>query len=141
MTTAIYPGSFDPITLGHLNIIRRASKIFDKVVVCVMVNSAKKPMFSREERVELIERTVKRLSNVTVDTSDVLLAEYAKRYEHPVLIKGLRAVSDFEKEAQLAQEAGLSCVSIGPRILRCETAPVAALCAIMYETGNFDIGE
>lgn len=102
MTTAIYPGSFDPITLGHLNIIRRASKIFDKVVVCVMVNSAKKPMFSREERVELIERTVKRLSNVTVDTSDVLLAEYAKRYEHPVLIKGLRAVSDFEKEAQLA---------------------------------------
>ena len=102
MTTAIYPGSFDPITLGHLNIIRRASKIFDKVVVCVMVNSAKKPMFSREERVELIERTVKRLPNVTVDTSDVLLAEYAKRYEHPVLIKGLRAVSDFEKEAQLA---------------------------------------
>jgi len=102
MTTAIYPGSFDPITLGHLNIIRRASKVFDKVVVCVMVNSAKKPMFSREERVELIERTVKRLSNVTVDTSDVLLAEYAKRYEHPVLIKGLRAVSDFEKEAQLA---------------------------------------
>ena len=102
MTTAIYPGSFDPITLGHLNIIRRASKIFDKVVVCVMVNSAKTPMFSREERVELIERTVKRLPNVTVDTSDVLLAEYAKRYEHPVLIKGLRAVSDFEKEAQLA---------------------------------------
>ena len=72
MTTAIYPGSFDPITLGHLNIIRRASKIFDKVVVCVMVNSAKKPMFSREERVELIERVVKRLPNVTVDTSDIL---------------------------------------------------------------------
>ena len=102
MTTAIYPGSFDPITLGHLNIIRRASKIFDKVVVCVMVNSAKTPMFSREERVELIERTVKRLPNVTVDTSDVLLAEYAKRYDHAVLVKGLRAVSDFEKEAQLA---------------------------------------
>ena len=102
MTTAIYPGSFDPITLGHLNIIRRASKIFDKVVVCVMVNSAKKPMFSREERVELIERVVKRLPNVTVDTSDILLADYAKQYEGAVLVKGLRAVSDFESEFQLA---------------------------------------
>ncbi|MBE6914193.1 MAG: pantetheine-phosphate adenylyltransferase [Ruminococcaceae bacterium] len=102
MTTAIYPGSFDPITLGHLNIIRRASKIFDKVVVCVMVNSAKRPMFSLEERMELIERVVKRLPNVIVDTSDILLAEYAKRYEGAVLVKGLRAVSDFESEFQMA---------------------------------------
>ena len=102
MTTAIYPGSFDPITLGHLNIIRRASKIFDHVVVCVMVNSAKTPMFSLEERMELIERVVKRLPNVQVDTSDILLAEYVKRFEKPVLVKGLRAVSDFEYEFQLA---------------------------------------
>jgi len=102
MTTAIYPGSFDPITLGHLNIIRRASKIFDKVVVCVMVNSAKTPMFTLHERMELIERVVKRLPNVSVDTSDILLAEYAKRYEGAVLIKGLRAVSDFESEFQMA---------------------------------------
>lgn len=102
MTTAIYPGSFDPITLGHLNIIRRASKIFDQVVVCVMVNSAKSPMFSLEERMELIERVVKRLKNVIVDTSDILLAEYAKRYEGAVLVKGLRAVSDFESEFQMA---------------------------------------
>ena len=102
MTTAIYPGSFDPITLGHLNIIRRASRIFDKVVVCVTVNSAKTPMFSLEERMELIERVVKRLPNVSVETSDVLLAEYVKQYEKPVLVKGLRAVSDFEYEFQLA---------------------------------------
>ena len=102
MTTAIYPGSFDPITLGHLNIIRRASRIFDKVVVCVMVNSAKTPMFSLEERMELIERVVKRLPNVTVDTSDMLLAEYAKQFEGAVLVKGLRAVSDFESEFQMA---------------------------------------
>ena len=102
MTTAIYPGSFDPITLGHLNIIRRASRIFDKVVVCVMVNSAKHPMFTLEERMELIRRVVKRLPNVMVDTSDILLAEYVKRYEGPVLLKGLRAVSDFESEFQMA---------------------------------------
>jgi len=102
MTTAIYPGSFDPITLGHLNIIRRAAGIFDKVVVCVMVNSAKTPMFTLEERVELIERVVRRLKNVKVDTSDILLAEYAKRYEGAVIVKGLRAVSDFESEVQMA---------------------------------------
>lgn len=102
MNTAIYPGSFDPITLGHLNIIRRASKIFDKVVVCVMVNSSKNPMFTREERMELIERAVKRFPNVVVDTSSILLAEYAKRYEGAVLVKGLRAVSDFESEFQMA---------------------------------------
>ena len=102
MRAAIYPGSFDPITLGHLNIIRRASKIFDRVVVCVTVNSAKTPMFSLEERMELIERVVKRLPNVSVETSDILLAEYVKQYEKPVLVKGLRAVSDFEYEFQLA---------------------------------------
>ena len=102
MTTAIYPGSFDPITLGHLNLIRRAARIFDRVVVCVMVNSAKKPMFTREERLELISRVIERLPNVSVDTSNTLLAEYVKRYENPVLIKGLRAVSDFESEFQLA---------------------------------------
>ncbi len=102
MSTAIYPGSFDPITLGHLNIIRRASKIFDKVVVCVMVNSSKSPMFTRDERMELIERVVKRFPNVEVDTSSILLAEYVKRYESAVLVKGLRAVSDFESEFQMA---------------------------------------
>lgn len=102
MTTAIYPGSFDPITLGHLNIIRRAAHIFDKVVVCVMVNSAKTPMFTLEERMELIGRVVKRLKNVEVDTSSMLLAEYAKRYEGAVLVKGLRAVSDYEAEVQMA---------------------------------------
>lgn len=102
MTTAIYPGSFDPITLGHLNIIRRAAGIFDKVVVCVMVNSAKTPMFTLAERMELIKRVVSRLKNVEVDTSDILLAEYAKRYENAVIVKGLRAVSDYESEVQMA---------------------------------------
>ena len=102
MKTAIYPGSFDPITLGHLNIIRRASHIFDKVVVCVMVNSDKHPMFSLEERLELIRRVVGRLKNVEVETFSGLLAEFAKRYEPAVIVKGLRAVSDFESEFQMA---------------------------------------
>ncbi len=102
MATAIYAGSFDPITLGHLNIIRRAAKIFDTVVVCVMVNSAKVPMFTRDERVDQVRRVVKRFHNVQVDTSDKLLAEYAKQYENAVLLRGLRAVSDFESETQMA---------------------------------------
>lgn len=102
MTTAICPGSFDPITLGHLNVIRRASHIFDRVVVCVMINSAKTPMFTLDERMELVRRVVKRFKNVEVDTSDMLLAEYARRYEGPVIVKGLRAVSDFESEFQMA---------------------------------------
>lgn len=103
MVTAICPGSFDPITLGHLNIIRRAAKIFDRVVVVCMVNAEKKsPLFTLEERVELIRRVVKRFPNVTVDISSQLLAEYAKQFEDAVLVKGLRAVSDYESEAQMA---------------------------------------
>ncbi len=102
MKTAIIPGSFDPITLGHLNIIRRAASIFDRVVVCVMKNSAKHYMFSTAERIELAERVTARLPNVEVATTDLLLAEYAKQYENPVVVKGLRAVSDFDYEFQIA---------------------------------------
>jgi pantetheine-phosphate adenylyltransferase len=102
MSTAICPGSFDPITLGHLNIIRRASRIFDNVVVCVMFNSTKtSPMFSVEERVDMVKRACSRYPNVTVDSSDILLAEYAKRYDGAVVVKGLRAASDFEYEFQM----------------------------------------
>ena len=102
MKIAIYPGTFDPVTCGHLNIIRRAANIFDRLIVCVMVNSAKKPMFSREERVDLIKRVVADIPNVEVDSSDELLAEYAKRKGSCVIVKGLRAGSDFENEFQIA---------------------------------------
>ena len=102
MKIAIYPGSFDPVTSGHLNIIRRAANIFDKLIVCVMVNSGKNPMFSREERVELIKKVTSDLPNVEVDCSDELLAEYAKRKGSCVIVKGLRAGSDFENEFQMA---------------------------------------
>ena len=102
MKIAIYPGSFDPITSGHLNIIQRAANIFDRLIVCVMVNSSKVPMFTRDERVALIRRVVGNLPNVEVDSSDELLADYAKRKGGCVIIKGLRAGSDFENEFQMA---------------------------------------
>ena len=102
MTTAVYPGSFDPVTKGHLNIIERASRIFDRLIVCVMINADKRPMFSTEERVEMIRRVTAGLDNVTVDSSSSLLAEYAKEHHVNVVIKGLRAATDFEKEFQMA---------------------------------------
>lgn len=102
MKTAIYPGSFDPITLGHLNIIRRAAQIFDRVVVCVMKNREKTPLFTIEERVALVQKVTARFPNVEVATTDMLLAEYAKLYDGAVIVKGLRAVSDFDYEFQIA---------------------------------------
>ena len=102
MKIAIYPGSFDPITSGHLNIIRRAANIFDRLIVCVMVNAGKHPMFTLEERVELIRRVTGDLPNVEVEGSSELLAEYAKRKGSCVIVKGLRAGSDFENEFQMA---------------------------------------
>ena len=102
MKAAVYPGSFDPITSGHLNIIRRAANIFDKLIVCVMVNAGKNPMFTLEEREELIRRVTLDLPNVEVDCSNELLADYARRRGSCVIVKGLRAGSDFENEFQMA---------------------------------------
>jgi len=102
VSVAVYPGSFDPITLGHLNIIRRVAAVFDKLYVCVMVNSDKKPLFTCEERVDFIRRSTKRFPNVTVESSDKLLVEYMEERDAKVIIKGLRAVSDFDREFQTA---------------------------------------
>ena len=102
MKIGIYPGSFDPVTTGHLNIIRRAAQVFDRLIVCVMVNSAKTPMFTREERVDFIRRITADLPNVEVDSSEGLLADYARRKGNCVIVKGLRAGSDFEYEFQMA---------------------------------------
>ncbi len=102
MSLAICPGSFDPITLGHLDIISRSAQIFDNVIVCIMFNSNKtKPMFAISERVEMVKKVVERFPNVRVDTSDGLLAEYAKQFDGAVIVKGLRAASDFEYEFQM----------------------------------------
>jgi len=102
MSIAVYPGSFDPITLGHLNIIRRSAALFDTLYVCVMINSDKKPLFSEDERVNFIQKAVVRYKNVKVESSEELLVRYMQNKNAKVVIKGLRAVSDFDREFQIA---------------------------------------
>lgn len=102
MRVAVYPGSFDPVTKGHLDVIERASKMFDEIIVTVMYNQSKNPMFTKEERVSLLEHSVGHLKNVKVDSHQGLLVDYLKNKNIRILVKGLRAISDFEAEFQMA---------------------------------------
>lgn len=103
MNAAIYPGSFDPLTLGHLDVIKRASKMFDSLTVSVLDNKAKNALFSVEERVSILREATKDLPNVTIDSFSGLLVDYAKSRNIHVVIRGLRAITDFEYELQNAQ--------------------------------------
>ena len=103
MKKAIYPGSFDPMTLGHLDIIERSSRIVDELNVAVLKNNAKNPLFSADERVSMIKEMIKDLPNVTVTSFDGLLVEYMKQINATIIVRGLRAVTDFEYELQIAQ--------------------------------------
>jgi pantetheine-phosphate adenylyltransferase len=100
---AVCPGSFDPVTNGHVDVIMRAAALYDELVVAVLVNPGKAGLFSVEERMELLRDAVADLSNVTVDSFQGLLVDYCRSHEIPVIVKGLRAVSDFEYELQMAQ--------------------------------------
>ena len=100
--TAIYPGSFDPITYGHLDLIERGSKIFDHLIVSVLLNPDKQPLFSVQERVEMLSEVTQQWSNVSVDTFDGLLVDYAVRKQAHVILRGIRAISDYEYELQMA---------------------------------------
>ena len=100
---AVYPGSFDPLTNGHIDIIKRAAKLYDEISVAVLINTNKKELFSIEERVKLIENEIKDLPNVRVDSFHGLLVNYCEANEIGVIIRGLRAVSDYEYEMQIAQ--------------------------------------
>ncbi len=102
MRTAIYPGSFDPLTNGHLDVVHRAAKLFDRVVVAVAKNESKKPLFSLKERLKLVQVAIGGMANVEADSFEGLLVDYAERQQGHTIIRGLRAVSDFEFEFQLA---------------------------------------
>ena len=102
MATAVYPGSFDPVTRGHLDIIKRAAKINDQLIVAVLINSAKNPLFTVEERVALLRECCKDIPNVEVDSFNGLTVSFAKQKHATVMVRGLRAVTDFENEIQLA---------------------------------------
>lgn len=103
MARAIYPGSFDPVTLGHLDIIKRSAKIFDKVIVGVLNNNSKTPLFSVENRVRMLKEVVKDIPNVEVMSFEGLLVDFAKRVDGQIIVRGLRAVTDFEYELQMSQ--------------------------------------
>lgn len=103
MIKAVYPGSFDPVTYGHLDIIKRASKVVDELIVAVLVNSSKNPLFTIEERVDLLKETTKNLPNVSVKQFRGLTVDFARAEGATVMVRGLRAVSDFESEMQIAQ--------------------------------------
>lgn len=103
MKAAIYPGSFDPVTYGHLDIIRRAAEIFDELTVSVLNNNVKTPLFSAQERVKILEEATKDILNVKIDSFSGLLIDYAKQKNVHVVIRGLRAITDFEYELQMAQ--------------------------------------
>ncbi|MCI8510123.1 MAG: pantetheine-phosphate adenylyltransferase [Lachnospiraceae bacterium] len=103
MSRAIYPGSFDPVTFGHLDIIKRSSAMFDEVVVGVLNNNAKNPLFSTKERKEMLEESVKEFGNVEVISFDGLLIDFMKQNDISVIVRGLRAITDFDYELQIAQ--------------------------------------
>ena len=103
MNAAIYPGSFDPMTLGHFDVIKRASMMFDRLIVSVLDNKAKNALFSVEERVSILKEAVKDLPNVEVDSFNGLLVDYARRKNIHISVRGLRATTDFEYELQIAQ--------------------------------------
>ena len=139
MKTAIFAGSFDPITSGHLNIIRRAANIFDKLIVCVMVNSGKNPMFTLEERVELIRRVTRDIPNLEIHSSNRLLAEFAREQGSCVIVKGLRAVSDFENEFQMALINRKINPDLDTMFLTAEHQYTYSSSSMVKELGRYDV--
>lgn len=138
MKIAIYPGSFDPVTNGHLDIIERASKMCDKLIVSVMYNPSKNPLFTPEERKELIYEAIKDYPNVTVDCFSGLLIDYANENNATAIIKGLRAISDFEYELQMALMNRKLCPDIETVFLMTSSKYSFLSSSIIKEVARFD---
>lgn len=137
MKTAVYPGSFDPITLGHLDVIKRAASLFDRVVVTVMINRSKTPMFTVEERIQLIRDAVSDLPNVVVDSYEGLLVNYLKVHEHNILVKGLRAISDFEAEFQMASVNQKLCPNVETVFIMTRSAYMYLSSSVVKEVAHY----
>jgi len=137
MNIAVYPGSFDPVTLGHIDIIERSSKIFDKVIVAVMINSSKKPMFEVDERMALLLDAIKHLDNVVIDSHEGLLIDYLIERDIKVLVKGLRAISDFEAEFQMASVNRKLCSEIETIFIMTRTEYMYLSSSIVKEVASY----
>lgn len=142
MRIAIYPGSFDPITMGHLDIVQRAAAQFDRLIVCVMDNSEKHGLFSPEERVDLIRRSLEQIegvNNVEVDQSSGLLVDYAKRRGANCVVKGLRRVADFEAEMQMADINRRLCPGLDTMFLTAQPGLAFLSSTIVKEMARYQV--
>ena len=138
MQTAVYPGSFDPCTNGHLDIIRRASKLFDKIVVAVLINESKNPLFTLEERVSMLKLVTKDIPNVEICSFSGLLANFMKENNYSVIIKGLRAVSDYEYEFQMALTNRALYEKIETVFMPCSSEFMFLSSSIVKEVARYD---
>ncbi len=134
----IYPGSFDPVTFGHLDIIERSAQVFDKLIVGVLINSAKKPLFSAEERVRMIQSLTSHLPNVEVNSFDGLLVDFAKQEKAKVIVRGLRAVTDFEYELQMAQTNRTMCPGLDTIFLTTDLRYAYLSSSIVREVASYN---
>lgn len=138
MLTAVYPGSFDPCTNGHLDIIKRASKLFDKIVVAVLINGKKDPLFSLDERVEMLKEATSSIPNIEVCSFSGLLADFMKSNGYKVIIKGLRAVSDYEYEFQIALTNRALCENIETVFMPCSAEFMFLSSSVVKEVAKYN---
>lgn len=138
MQTAVYPGSFDPCTNGHLDIIRRASKLFDKVIVAVLINGNKNPIFSLEERVDMLKTVTADIPNVEICSFSGLLADFMRDNNYSVIIKGLRAVSDYEYEFQIALTNRNLCNEVETIFMPCSSEFMFLSSSVVKEIAKYN---
>ncbi len=140
MKIAVYPGSFDPVTLGHVDIIKRSSKMFDRVVVGVLVNTQKKPLFSLDERVNMLKDVLSGVDNVSVESFDGLLVDFVKQQGSNVIVRGLRALTDFDVEMQMAQSNRLVAPDVDTVFLATSLEYAYLSSSVVKEYARYGVG-